>query len=480
MSLYEKKPFCACSTPPGVSGIAVIRLSGQNSAAVVDKCVRILRSGENLAGSSKNITVSQMGGYTCAYADFFDPEDNNPIDDVVITKFCAPYSYTGEDMVEISCHGGISVKDKILSVLVDNGARNALPGEFTKTAFLNGKLDLSQAEAVMDVINADSEKALKAANSQLNGELKKRIEKISDDLYKILARIEMAVEFPEHDEDGTEEELIFEDLKQTSVDLTALKNSYKQGRVLSERMKIALLGFPNSGKSSLLNVLSGYDRAIVTEIAGTTRDTLEVQTDIAGIPVTLVDTAGIRETEDIIEEMGVNRAIKAFEDCDMALYLISPDTSLEDAKTRLSDILKDGIEPSKITLVFSKTDAGKNRDRDAIIKYFSDEGIKDNLEISSVDNINIEELKSRISDFYERLGGTSASDVLILNRRHADAVTRAEEQVLSALEIMETQVGIDVASSVLRISLDALGEITGKTVSAELCDTIFGRFCIGK
>lgn len=474
MSEGMDKPFCAFSTPAGVSGIAVIRLSGEGACAVADKVLKIVRT----CGDYK--TLLEMPGYTCAFGHVFDSVTNNEIDDVVVTKFVPPYSYTGDELIEISCHGGSIVKQEIMRVLLEAGARVAEPGEFTKRAFLNGKLDLSQAEAVMDVIAADSSRALKASNSQLNGKLTKELDEAEKRLYEALSLIEMIVEFPEHDDTPENTEHLLEILREVNGKLVELQNSYQKGRVLSERMSIALCGLPNSGKSSLLNALSGYDRAIVTEVAGTTRDTLEVQISVDGIPVTIVDTAGIRETDDKIEAMGVERAIKATSESDIVFYLVSPESDSKEIISQIKTILDEGVSPSILTVVFSKSDLGANSDYDEIMKSCGDLGITNSISISSLETISIKELKSYITKVYENLGGNTSSEIIIMNKRHAQIISGAINYLDMGIDAIVNELGVDVASSVIRLSLEQLGEITGKSVSSELVDSIFSRFCIGK
>lgn len=474
MSDYMDKPFCACSTPGGTSGIAVVRLSGEGSSEVADKVIKIIRTCDDAK------TVSDMKGYTAAFAHIFDGATNEMIDDVVVTKFVAPFSYTGDEMVEISCHGGSIVKQEVLRILTEAGARIAEPGEFTKKAFLNGKLDLSQAEAVMNVIAADSGRALKASNSQLNGELKKALDKAETRLYEALSLIEMIVEFPEHDDTPENTEHLLGILKEVQDSLTDLQNSYAKGRVLSERMSIALSGLPNSGKSSLLNALSGYDRAIVTEVAGTTRDTLEVQITVDGIPVTIVDTAGIRETSDKIEAMGVERAIKATSESDIVFYLVAPEADSDEIKSQIETLLNEGVSPLIVTIVFSKKDIGGNLSEADIMDFCATKGITKSIKISSMESISIKELKSYITEVYDSLGGTSASDIIIMNKRHAQIIMSALGYLDMGINAITDELGVDVASSVIRLALEQLGEITGKSVSSELVDSIFARFCIGK
>ncbi|MBO7426749.1 MAG: tRNA uridine-5-carboxymethylaminomethyl(34) synthesis GTPase MnmE [Clostridiales bacterium] len=474
MSDIENKPFCACSTPGGVSGIAVIRMSGKGSFEVCDKIFKILRT----CGKAKNI--SDMEGYTAAYAKAVDPNTDEKIDDCIVTVFRSPNSYTGEDMVEISCHGGVVVKQEILRVLTEQGGRAALPGEFTKTAFLNGKLDLTEAEAVMNVIAADSERALKASNAQLGGALKRELKEAEDKLYEALSLIEMMVEFPEHDDTPENTTKVKDLCVEVKSVFERLKDSYEKGRVLSERMRIALCGLPNSGKSSLLNSLTGYDRAIVTEVAGTTRDTLEVEVNVNGIPVTLIDTAGIRETDDKIEAMGVERAKTASFESDLTLYLAAPDVEPDEILTQINELLDEGVSKSSLAVVFSKSDLGRNSSSGVIENKCREIGIENFISVSSVDRIYLEELKSFITDRYENLGGTTSGETILLNKRHAMIISESVGYLNMGIDAIDNDMGLDAASSVLRLALDKTGEITGKSVSSELVDNIFSRFCIGK
>ncbi len=473
MYSYDDEPICACSTPAGISGIAVIRISGNGCGILADKCSVILRS----SGDYKNL--SELPGYTCAFGYVKDPSNNVKVDEVIFTHFEAPHSYTGEEMVEISSHGSGAVKQEILKCLGMSGIRMAYPGEFSRRAFINGKMSLASAEAVMDVINSETERQLEAAGSLMSGKLADEISSIEKNLYDQAAMLETFTEFDT--EDPEEEDARLEEVKDNLSDchdrLTSLCKGYGKGRILSERLRVALLGLPNSGKSTLLNTLTGFDRAIVTEVAGTTRDTIEVQLNINGIPVTLIDTAGIRETEDIIENIGIGKAYEAGRGADMVFYMIPPDMTVEEAYTCVREIAEDC---ESVTGVFSKSDAGENPDRAKIESKLGELGITDFISISAEEDLNIDKLEDVIIDYYNELGGGASEGLLITNSRHYTKFLKATKKLALALDALDNNLGTEVCASALRACLDEIGEVTGKTVSATLADTIFSRFCIGK
>ena len=473
MYSYDDEPICACSTPAGISGIAVIRVSGNGCGKLADKCSVILRS------SGDYSKLSELPGYTCAFGYVKDPSTDARVDEVVFTHFEAPHSYTGEEMVEISSHGSGAVKQEILKCLGMSGIRMAYPGEFSRRAFINGKMSLASAEAVMDVINSETERQLEAAGSLLSGKLADEIDYIEKNLYDQAAMLETFTEFDTEDPD--EEDAKLEEVKDNLSDchdrLTTLCKGYGKGRILSERLRVALLGLPNSGKSTLLNTLTGFDRAIVTEVAGTTRDTIEVQLNINGIPVTLIDTAGIRETEDIIENIGIGKAYEAGRGADMVFYMIPPDMTVEEAYTCVREIAEDC---ESVTGVFSKSDAGDNPDREEIEAKLSELGITNFISISAEEDLNIDKLEDAIIDYYNELGGGASEGLLITNSRHYTKFLKASKKLALALDALDNNLGTEVCASALRACLDEIGEVTGKTVSATLADTIFSRFCIGK
>ncbi len=465
------EPFCALSTPAGLSGVAVIRASGDGVASIVSRAVKVLRT----TGGRTDAALTDLKGYESCYGRIFDPAAGRSIDDVVITFFEAPHSYTGEEMIEISCHGGSAVRQEILRVMYDLGIRPAQPGEFTKTAFINGKLDLTEAEAVMNVIAADSSRALEASNTQLMGKLCRKITEVEDQLYGALSLIEMMIEFPEHDDTPENADRITGILKDARRSFYELHKSFAQGRLLTDRMKVAILGLPNSGKSTLLNYLAGFDRAIVTDVPGTTRDTLEFNTEVEGIPVTFVDTAGIRQTDDEIEAMGVRLSGIAAKEADLVLYLVSPEASCKE----VCDAVR-GIEPGKVRVLFTKSDEGENPAADEITEILKEEGITDFSSVSVRERINTEVISKLVSEAYDSAGGLNSSDITVLSSRHDVLLKSACGKLDEAVAVLEGGLGEDVCSQVIRSALDDSGQITGRVVSDELVDTIFSKFCIGK
>ncbi len=466
--------FCAVSTPSGTSGIAVIRISGRGSAEAIDKIAKIIRSSGNYP------KVSDLPGYTCCFADLRDPDSGTTIDKVIITRFTAPYSYTGDDMIEISCHGSAEVKRQILNALHSLGIRGAGPGEFTKTAFMNGKMSLSSAEAVMDVINADSAEGLRAANIIAAGGLADKLDSIEDSLYDMMARIEMDVDFDDDESSakGTAEE-VGAALDSAIAKLRDLTSTFRQGRMLTEKLRASFTGIPNSGKSTLLNMIAGYERSIVTDISGTTTDTIEVVTEVCGIPVILTDTAGIRRTNDRIEALGVERARNEYVRSDIIFYLVSPDTTVQEAKEQIHDIMSMAPSHAETVVLFNKSDLGVNPDEAKIRDIASGYGVAGFIPISAAKGDNVDKVRQAIKDHYDR-SGSGMGGVVLTARRHYDALSGALARLKEAREALDAQAGLDVVSSIARAALDLTGEISGKTVSADLAKTIFDRFCIGK
>jgi len=466
--------YAACSTPPGVAGIAVIRISGEDAFDVVEDVF--------VPVSPSYKSVREMKGYSCAYGKFIDSKEHkNIIDQVILTKFIAPESYTGEDTVEISCHGGTGVKSMILNVLYSQGARPAEPGEFTKNAFLNGKIDLSQAEAVMDIISAHTFRSETEAAKQLEGKLSTKIKQISNKIYEQMSKVEMIIEFPEHEDSEQGVKGISEELLIINKELDTLIASFRQGRILREGFTVAISGKPNAGKSSMLNTISGYERSIVTDIPGTTRDTIEEIVDVRGIPVKLIDTAGLRSSSDEVEKIGIERARHAMEHSDLVFW-ISSDERVDTDKLSESDedfkYLLSLENKKKIVLIIGKSDIIPwEINKQILIKAFPESEI---IPFSSVTGEGLNDVFDLILKKYEEFGSPSGEEVIITNHRHYNSLEAASRSLKMAMESINNNMPEDILAAALRSVADRISEITGDTVSEEVINEIFSRFCVGK
>lgn len=462
----------ACATPPGQSALAVIRVSGPASTQVGDLLFEPqIRQIERF---------SALPGYTCAPGFWLETpalaDVPKRIDQVVVTRFVKPRSYTGEDMIEISCHGGTSVKQAILDSLFSLGVVPAGPGEFTRRAFLHGKLDLAQAEAVMDLINSEARLQARAAVQQLQGSVSSQISVSRENIYALLARTELILEFPEHEEtDESLTELRLQ-IQRTGLSLQKLADSYRQGRLLSEGLTVVIAGKPNAGKSSLMNRLAGFDRAIVTEIPGTTRDTVKETIEIRGLPVHLVDTAGLRESDDPVEILGVSRARHAMEQADLLIWLISPPlTGLSAEMVEIKEARRSGLP---LLLVCGKEDLTESKTiLEQLQKTFPD---LDPVTFSAISGEGLSKIRQEIYNRYQSAGSGQSEALLLTNSRHREAAVRASERLLEAERALEQGLTLDLTSMLLRSAAEALSEITGDMVSDEIVQSIFSRFCVGK
>ncbi|NLT12395.1 MAG: tRNA uridine-5-carboxymethylaminomethyl(34) synthesis GTPase MnmE [Clostridiaceae bacterium] len=488
--MTDDRPFCAPATPPGVGGISVIRMSGRHATTVADRIFCVLRASDSAIDS-----VSEMPGYTMAFGRIIDPSDGRIIDEVVLSVFRMPHSYTGEDMVEISCHGGTAVRHEVMRVLCENGARPADPGEFTKAAFLSGKMDLTQAEAVMDIISAESAEALRVSEIHLLGALKNEIRSLSEKLYEVFAQLEMLVEFEEEDESVIRKQAEVRLLDHLNR-LTALEKSYAKGKLLTERMTVVLAGVPNSGKSSLLNRLSGYDRAIVTPVAGTTRDTLEVLTSIRGVAVRLIDTAGLRNTDDEIESLGISRTYEAAKEADLVIWLVSSEdcaiaygeSSWIESHFSQFKMVADMIGDQRLAILISKSDLVDEQEAehmlDSIVSAVRFLGLGKKIRFSGVVSAytqeGVESIADAIKAIYDETGMSGQSELLLMNNRHFEQIRKAMDKINQSIISLQDQTPTEVACALIRLAMDDLGEMTGDSVSDTLVDTIFSRFCIGK
>ncbi len=452
------KTIAAISTPVGNGGIAIIRISGDRAIELADKVF------------SKSI--ADVPTHTVHYG-FILNESGEKVDEVLVTVMRAPNSFTREDVVEISTHGGSIASHRVLDALIRAGAVMAEPGEFTKRAFLNGRIDLSQAEAVIDIINAKNTMSQKNAMSQLRGALSREIGKARSGLVSLAAKMQVLIDYPDEDlEDITTEE-IGELAASTASELKKLLDTADSGRIIRDGIRTAIAGKPNVGKSSLLNALSGYDRAIVTDIAGTTRDVIEENINLDGIPLVLIDTAGIHDTDDTVEKIGVEKSKKSIDEADLVIVVLDSQSGFGDEDREVINACGD---TKKIILV-NKNDLGAS-DKMAEIKAAA--GDSPVIEISVKTGSGIDELTSEIKRIY-RLGEIADGDrAVITNMRHKTALINAQSALSRAAEAIESGMPSDIASIDINEAIEALGEITGETVSDSIVSEIFHNFCVGK
>ncbi|MBO5344080.1 MAG: tRNA uridine-5-carboxymethylaminomethyl(34) synthesis GTPase MnmE [Ruminococcus sp.] len=450
--------IAAVSTPNAVGGIAVIRISGDNAVSVAEKIFTPF-GGKN---------VADMEGYTCAYGIAHDGDER--IDDCILTIFKAPHSYTGEDTAEISCHGGLFVSKKILRAALKNGAATAEAGEFTKRAFLNGKLDLTQAEAVMDVISAKGELELKMAENLREGAVFKAAKKCSARLLKLLSGLAAWTDYPDEDIPEVAPDAILEELTAVREDLQALTADYDRGRIVREGVATAIVGRPNVGKSTLFNCLSGCERSIVTNIAGTTRDVVEESVRLGDITLRLSDTAGIRETDDIIEGIGVEIAWKTVESAELVLAVFDGSCPL----TADDFDLIDKVKNKKCVAVVNKSDEEMVLESEKLEEHFIHF-----VYISAKENQGIKDLENAVKELFE-LNSDSFSSVTAANERQKLCIERATEAVSSAIEALEFGEMLDAVNVLVDEAEQSLLELTGERITDAVVDEVFSRFCVGK
>lgn len=453
--------IAAAATAMGSAGIGIIRISGTDAFAVLEKVFR---------PKNEKKVMSEQPGYTVHYGMAVDGEQ--VLDEVLVMLMRGPHSYTAEDTAEIDCHGGRLVMQKILEAVLKNGARAAEPGEFTKRAFLNGRMDLSQAEAVMDLIQSKNEMALKSSLAQLKGTVRQEIEKLRAQLLYEMAFVEAALDDPEHISlDGYSEELL-EKMRGIAAEVEKLLKSSESGRMLKEGIKTVILGKPNAGKSSLLNVLLGEERAIVTEIAGTTRDVLEEQLQLGEVSLQLLDTAGIRSTEDVVEQIGVERARKQAEDADLILYVADSSRVLDESDEEILKLL----EGKKALVLLNKSD---------LAPVITPEIMREKtghpvLVISAKEGAGIQELEEKIRSLFFRGEVDFNDEVLITNLRQKQALMDASKSLSMVIESIENGMPEDFFTIDLKDAYTALGFIIGEEIGDDLANEIFGKFCMGK
>ena len=453
--------IAAISTAMSASGIGIVRMSGPESMDVISRIYRSKNGGKN---------IKEVKSHTIHYGYIFDGEE--VVDEVLVMVMRAPRTYTGEDTVEIDCHGGVNAKKKVLETVLRNGAQIAEPGEFTKRAFLNGRLDLSQAEAVMDVIQAKSAVALKSSLQQLKGSVLRAIKEIRSSILYQIAFIESALDDPEHISLEGYPEKLRKIVDEEYEKVETLLKSADDGRMIQEGIKTVILGKPNAGKSSLLNFLVGEDRAIVTDIAGTTRDTLEEYISLHGISLRIVDTAGIRETEDVVEKIGVGKAKKMAEDADLILYVVDSSLPLDENDREIMELLGG----RKSIVIYNKTDLESVVD----IKELKEKTGSPVIPVSVVEETGITELEEKKKKMFFRGEISFDDEVYITNARHKTALEEALESLKMVRESIETGMSEDFFSIDLMSAYESLGKIVGESVGEDLVNEIFSRFCVGK
>ncbi|HDA6861361.1 TPA: tRNA uridine-5-carboxymethylaminomethyl(34) synthesis GTPase MnmE [Staphylococcus aureus] len=450
------------STPMGEGAIGIVRLSGPQAVEIADK----LYKGKHL--------LNDVPSHTINYGHIIDPESKEVVEEVMVSVLRAPKTFTREDIIEINCHGGILTINRVLELTMTYGARMAEPGEFTKRAFLNGRIDLSQAEAVMDFIRSKTDRASKVAMNQIEGRLSDLIKKQRQSILEILAQVEVNIDYPEYDdvEDATTEFLL-EQSKEIKQEINRLLDTGAQGKIMREGLSTVIVGKPNVGKSSMLNNLIQDNKAIVTEVAGTTRDVLEEYVNVRGVPLRLVDTAGIRETEDIVEKIGVERSRKALSQADLILFVLNNNEALTQEDYTLYEVVKN----EDVIVIVNKMDLEQNIDINEVKDMIGDTPL---IQTSMLKQEGIDKLEIQIRDLF--FGGEVQNQDMtyVSNSRHISLLKQARQTIQDAIDAAESGVPMDMVQIDLTRTWEILGEIIGETASDELIDQLFSQFCLGK
>lgn len=451
--------IAAISTAVSPSGIGIVRMSGEKAVSIAEKVYK----GKN------NKKLFNQKSHTIHYG--YIKENDNIIDEVLIMLMKAPHTYTGEDTIEINCHGGVYIVKRILELLIKNGARPAEPGEFTKRAFLNGRLDLSQAEAVIDVINSKTDREAKVSIEQLEGNLSEKITKIRKTIISVMADIEATIDYPEYDLEEVTNSKISDILDNVDVLLDELEKSFYNGKILREGISTAIIGKPNAGKSSLLNLILNEERAIVTDIEGTTRDTIEEFISIEGIPLKIIDTAGIRNASDEVEKIGVNKAKEIAKKSDIVIAIFDCNKQLTNEDREILELLKE----KNAIILLNKIDLTKNIQIEEIKKYD-----KPVVEISTKTREGLDKLYKEISDMFKLNEIAVDDEIIVSNERHKTIIIKSKNNLDKARETIKNNMPIDIISTYLKEIIEELGKITGETVTEDVISEIFSKFCLGK
>ena len=450
------------STPMGEGAIGIVRLSGPQAIEIGD----ILYKGKK--------KLSEVETHTINYGHIIDPETDETVEEVMVSVLRAPKTFTREDIIEINCHGGILTINRILELTMTYGARMAEPGEYTKRAFLNGRIDLSQAEAVMDFIRSKTDRASKVAMNQIEGRLSDLIKKQRQSILEILAQVEVNIDYPEYDdvEDATTDFLL-EQSKRIKEEINRLLETGAQGKIMREGLSTVIVGRPNVGKSSMLNNLIQDNKAIVTEVAGTTRDVLEEYVNVRGVPLRLVDTAGIRDTEDIVEKIGVERSRKALSEADLILFVLNNNEPLTEDDQTLFEVIKN----DDVIVIINKTDLEQRLDVSELREMIGDMPL---IQTSMLKQEGIDELEIQIKDLF--FGGEVQNQDMtyVSNSRHISLLKQARQSIQDAIDAAESGIPMDMVQIDLTRTWEILGEIIGESASDELIDQLFSQFCLGK
>lgn len=458
----ELDTIASISTPMGEGAIAIVRLSGNDAISIADK----LYKGKH--------QLSDVASHTINYGHIIDPASNEIIEEVMVAVMRAPRTYTREDIVEINCHGGIMTVNRVLELALTNGARLAEPGEFTKRAFLNGRIDLSQAEATMDFIRSKTDRASRVAMQQIEGRLSVLIKGLRQSILEILAQVEVNIDYPEYDDvEEATNTFLMEEARKIEGSITNLLQTANQGKILREGLSTVIVGKPNVGKSSMLNNLIQDNKAIVTEIAGTTRDVLEEYVNVRGVPLRLVDTAGIRETEDIVEKIGVERSREALKKADLILYVLNNNEILTEEDYKLAEIIKN----EDVIVIINKTDLDTKLDLEEVKTMVGNAPI---VRTSMLSQQGIEELEEQIRTLFFA-GEVSNQDMTyVSNARHISLLKSAKASIGDAISAAELGVPVDMIQIDLIKTWELLGEVIGESVDDGLIDQLFSQFCLGK
>ena len=453
--------IAAISTAPGVGGIGIIRLSGEDTFKIIEKI---------FIPKNKN---KEIKGYNFKYGHIINPKTKEIIDEVLVSYFIKPRSYTTENMCEINSHGGNIVMENILEICLENGAELAEPGEFTKRAFLNGRIDLSQAESIKDIINSKTQKESKASIKQLEGFLSRKVKSIKDKIMDVMVDIEADIDYPEYNLEGVTEKKASNMLEDVEKDLLDLKNTFDNGKIIKDGIKIAIIGKPNAGKSSLLNALLREDRAIVSQYKGTTRDSIEELMNIDGVPIKIIDTAGIRNAADEVEKIGIQRAKEIANDADLLIAIFDISDKIDDEDLEIIDLIKD----RKAIVVLNKMDlVDENCKIDDRILNLNKKIVK----ISALNKDGIEQINKTISDIFKINEINIDNEVIVTNTRHKNLINKAIESTNNAQISLENNMPMDIVAIDIKNILENLGEITGENVSDNIINEIFSKFCLGK